>query len=169
MPGKFTDEQVIEIYNSIEDLDVLAHRYNVRRYNIITIKRKIYYTDITKDIATLPGFPENHGSTTFPIPVDLIEQIFYDSGDYEYFLTKYRASYIVVKGIKEKKSFKKITTKLGIPGQVKRYGMTRETIEEIFNAVGTNKEIAERYKIHRNTVRNIKSKHSRAWHMWEDY
>jgi len=167
--AKFTNEQVIEIYYSDIDLDILAEQYKCSRYNIITIKRKIYYKEVTKNIKELPGFSKNQKSTPFPIPVDLIEDIFYDTGDYDYFLEKYKASYRVVKGIKDKKSFKKITSKLGIPGQVKRYGMDRNTIEQVFNATGTNKEIAERFNVHYNTVRNIKGKNSRAWHMWEEY
>ena len=167
--AKFTNEQVIEIYHSDDELNILAERYGCSRYNIITIKRKIYYKEVTKDIKELPGFPDNQKSTPFPIPLDLIEDIFYDTGDYDYFLEKYKASYRVVKGIKDKKSFKKITSKLGIPGQVKRYGMDRNTIEAVFNATGSNKEIAERFNIHYNTVRNIKGKNSRAWHMWEEY
>ena len=167
--AKFTNTQVLEIYNSPEDMNILADKYKCSRYNIITIKRKIYYKEVTKDIKELPGFPDNQKSTAFPIPVDLIEDIFYDTGDYSYFLEKYKASYKVVKGIKDKKSFKKITSKLGIPGQVKRYGMDRNTIEQVFNATGTNKEIAEKFGVHYNTVRNIKGKNSRAWHMWEEY
>lgn len=167
--AKFTNNQVIEIYHSNDDLNLLAEKYNCSRYNIITIKRKIYYKEVTKNIKELPGFPENQKSTPFPIPIDLIEDIFYDTGDYAYFLEKYKATERVVQGIKNKKSFKKITSKLGIPGQVKRYGMTRDMIEAVFNATGTNTEIAEKFGIHYNTVRNIKGKNSRAWHMWEEF
>jgi hypothetical protein len=167
--AKFTNEQVIEIYYSSEDLDILCKKYNCIRYNIISIKRKIYYRNVTKDIKELPGFPEKCGSTTFPIPIDLIEDIFYDTGDYEYFYEKYRATKVVVRNIKKKISFKKITSKLGIPGQVKRYGLTQDMVSEIFRATGTNKEIAEKYGIHYNTVRNIKGKYSRAFNMWEEF
>ena len=167
--AKFTNEQVIEIYYSDEDLDILAEKYKCKRYNIITIKRKIYYRNITKDIQDLPGFPEKQKSTPFPLPIDLIPVLFYDTGDYEYFFKTYRVNPATVRGIKSKKSFRKITSKLGKPGEVKRYGMTQSLVEEVYNAKGTNKEIAEKYKIHYNTVRNIKSKHSRAFNMWEEF
>jgi hypothetical protein len=170
--SKFTNNQVLEIYHSNDTIDNLSKKYNVTRYNIITIKRKIYYTNITKDIKELPGcsdedlFKKGGG---FPLPIDLIKEVFYDSGDYSYFWEKYKITPIVVKSIKNKKSFKKITSKLGTPGQVKRYGLTRDMIEEIFNEEGTNSEIAEKYGIHYNTVRNIKGKYSRAYDIWEDF
>jgi hypothetical protein len=167
--AKFTNAQALEIYASNEDLDILAQTYNCSRYNIISIKRKIYYKNVTKDIKELPGFPERQKSTPFPIPIDLIPDIFYDTGDYNYFWEKYRASERVVQGIKNKKSFKAITTKLGTPGQVKRYGMTRDMVEAVYNAPGTNVELAERFNIHYNTVRNIKGKNSRAFNMWEEF
>jgi hypothetical protein len=167
--AKFTDEQVIEIYYSIEDPNILCDRYNCTRYNITTIKRKIYYTNITKDILDLPGFYTDGKTTRLPLPVDFIEKIFYDTGDYDYFWEKYKATERVVQGIKNKKSFKKITSKLGIPGQVKRYGMTRDMVESVYSAVGTNREIAARFGIHYNTVRNIKGKNSRAFNMWEEF
>lgn len=167
--AKFTEQQVLEIYHSSENLDILASMYACTRYNIITIKRKIYYRNVTKDIAELPGFSDSQKSTPFPIPIDLIEPIFYDTGSYEYFLEKYKASERVVQGIKNKKSFRKITSKLGIPGQVKRYGMTRDMVEAVYNATGTNREIAAHFSIHYNTVRNIKGKNSRAFTVWEEF
>lgn len=167
--SKFTNEQALEIYHSSEDLDTLSERFNCSRYNIITIKRKIYYRNVTENIKELPGFPENQKSTPFPIPIDLIPEIFYDTGGYDYFWEKYRATNNVVRGIKSKKAFKSITRKLGIPGQVKRYGLTQQMVDDVYNAKGTNKEIAERFNIHYNTVRNIKSKYSRAFNMWEDF
>lgn len=167
--AKFTNKEVIEIYYSDEDLDILAARYKCSRYNLITIKRKIYYRSVTKDIKDLPGFYSNQRYTPFPIPVDLIPEIFYDTGSYDYFWEKYRASERVVQGIKNKKYLKSITSKLGTPGQVKRYGLTRDMVEEVFSAKGTNAEIAARFGIHYNTVRNIKGKNSRAFNMWEEF
>jgi hypothetical protein len=167
--AKFSNQQALEIYYSNEDLDILSQRYNCTRYNIISIKRKIYYKNVTKNITDLPGFPEKQKSTPFPLPIDLITTLFYDTGDYEYFQKKYRATPGVVRGIKSKKSFRKITSTLGIPGEVKRYGMTQTLVDEVYNAKGTNKELSEKYGIHYNTVRNIKSKYSRAFNMWEEF
>jgi len=107
---KFIKSEVLDIYYSTDTIENLSEKYNVRRYNIITIKRKIHYSNITKDINELPGF--NIDDRRFPIPVDLIEQIFYDTGDYKYFKEKYGASKVVVNSIKNRKSFKKITSKL---------------------------------------------------------
>jgi hypothetical protein len=165
--SKFTNKQVLEIYHSTDSIDELSKKYNVNRYNIISIKRKIYYRSVTQDIDILPGFSDK--DLRKPIPIDFIEKIFYDSGSYEYFWENYKATEGVVKSIKNKKSFKKITSKLGTPGKVKRYGMTRDEVELIFNARGTNKEIAAKFGIHYNTVRNIKGKYSRAYDMWEDF
>ena len=170
--SKFTNYQVIDIYHSNESIDNLSKKYNVTRYNIITIKRKIYYKSVTKDIEELPGCSDEdlYGKGGgFPLPINLIEDVFYDSGDYNYFWEKYKITPVMIKSIKNKKSFKKITSKLGIPGQVKRYGMDRDIIEQVFNATGTNKEIAEKFGVHYNTVRNIKGKYSRAYDIWEDF
>jgi hypothetical protein len=168
--SKFTYEQVLEIYFSDEDLDTLSKKYECSRYNITTIKRKIYYRNITKDIEELPGFclTENK-KIRLPIPIDLIPKIFYDTGNYEHFWNTYGATERVVQSIKNKKSFKKITSKLGTPGQVKRYGLTRDMVEEVYNAKGTSSEIAAKYGIHYNTVRNIKGKNSRAFNIWEEF
>ena len=165
--AKFTNSQVLEIYHSTDSIDELAKRYNVRRYNITSIKRKIYYKSVTENIDVLPGFSDE--DLRKPIPIDFIENIFYDTGDYDYFWKKYKATEKVVRGIKGKKSFKKITSKLGTPGQVRRYGLTRDMVESIYNAEGSNSEIAERFGIHYNTVRNIKGKNSRAFDMWEEF
>lgn len=167
--AKLNKDQVIEIYFSTESYKVLAERHMVGTYQIISIKRKLTYKNITEPIPDLPGFYVDGKTTRLPIPIDFIEKIFYDSGDYPYFFQKYMATERVVQGIKNKKSFKKITSKLGVPGQVKRYGMTRDTVEAVYNASGTNKDIAEKFGIHYNTVRNIKGKNSRAFNIWEEF
>lgn len=169
--AKLTNEQALEVYKSNDTIEHLCNKYNLNRYNVISIKRKIYYKSATKDISELPGYSEldSKKGASFPLPIDRIEDVFYDTGDFEYFREKYRITPVVVKSIKSKKSFKKITSKLGIPGAVKRYGMTQQTVDDVYNAEGTNKEIAERFNIHYNTVRNIKSKYSRAFNMWEEF
>lgn len=170
--SKFTNQQVLEIYHSTDTIDHLAKKYNVIRYNIITIKRKIYYRSVTKDIKELPGCSDSdlYGKGNgFPLPIDLIENVFYDTGDYNYFWEKYKITSTVVRSIKNRKSFKKITGRLGTPGQVRRYGLTRDMVESIYNATGTNSEISEKFGIHYNTVRNIKGKNSRAYDMWEEF
>lgn len=168
---RFTDEQVLIIYYSTNSIDELAIQYGVSRYNIITIKRKIYYRSITSDIAVLPGFSEkdliNNRSGMFPI--DLVKDIFYDTGNYAYFWEKYKVSAREVRSIKSKRTYKKITSTLGIPGQIKRYGLTQDMVDEIYESTGTNKEIAEKFNIHYNTVRNIKSAQSRAFNIWEEF
>lgn len=167
--AKFTDEQVLEIYHSTESLDILSKKYKCKRYNITTIKRRIHYKNITGHLDVMPGFYMGEKTTRLPIPIDFIEKIFYDTGDYKYFWEKYRATERVVRGIKNKTSHKHITSKLGKPGQVKRYGMTRDMVMEVYNAIGTNRDIAQKYGIHYNTVRNIKGKNSRALNMWEEF
>lgn len=167
--SKLTDKQVTEIYYSTESNKVLADRYDIGVYQIISVKRKLTYKNVTKDITDLPGFYTDGKTTRLPLPIDFIEKIFYDTGDYAYFWQKYKATERVVRGIKNKKSFKKITSKLGVPGQVKRYGMTRDMVESVYNATGTNAEIAARFGIHYNTVRNIKGKNSRAFNIWEEF
>jgi len=171
--AKFTNAQVLEIYHSDEHMDILAERYGVLRYNIITIKRKIYYRNVTKDISELPGYCEEDSGKgkNIPIPIDLISEIFYDTGDYDHFWKKYRASEVVVRNIKRRKTSKSITSKLtGDPGQVKRYKLTNDMVQEVYYAKGTPAEIAEKYGIHYNTVRNIKGKYnSRAHHIWEEF
>lgn len=170
--AKFTNAQVLEIYHSTESIDFLVKKYDVVRYNITTIKRKIYYRSVTKDIKDLPGFCEadrGRGKNR-PIPIDLIEEIYYDTGSYEHFWKTYGASENVVRNIKSKKSNKNITSKLeGEPGQVKRYKLTYDEVSAIFEAPGDSRDIAKKYGIHYNTVRNIKGKYSRVYNMWEDF
>ena len=168
--AKFTNEQVLEIYHSDEHMDILAKRYGVTRYNIITIKRKIYYRSVTKDIKVLPGHcPTDVGKgKTRPIPLDLIKEIYLDIGDFEYFNKKYGASEKVVRSIKERKTFKKITKDLGDPGQVKRFRLTNNEIASIRKDTRPNSEIAKEYGIHYNTVRNIKGRYTRT-HIWGEY
>lgn len=169
--AKFTNEQVLEIYHSCEHMDILAERYNVKRYNIITIKRKIFYSSVTKDIKVLPGYcPTDTGpGKTRPIPLDLIKEIYLDTGDYEHFLTTYGVSENVVKGIKQRRSFKKYTNDLGEPGQVKRHKLTNDMVAAIRSDTRPYTEIAEEYGMHYNTVRNIKGKYSRAFNIWDEF
>lgn len=170
--AKLTNKQVVEIYHSNDTIENLSIRYNVTRYNIISVKRKIYYRNVTKDIQELPGCSEldlNKKGGGFPLPLDLIPAVFYDSGSYDYFWEKYKLKPQAVKGIKSKKSFKKITSTLGTPGQVKRFNLTRDDVEAIFNAKGTSVEIGRKFGVHYNTVRNIKGKYSRAYDIWEDF
>lgn len=164
-----SDNQILEIYHSAESLDILADRYSIRRYNIISIKRKIYYKNVTKDITTLPGWSEKGKGNSFPIPIDIIEKLFYDTGDFEYFQLTYGASYSVVRNIKNKKSFKKITSHLGIPGQVKRYGLTENEVTEIFLSKDkTIDELSNIYKVHTMTIRNIRKGLTRVSTIWTD-
>lgn len=168
--SKFTDNEVKSIYKSDEPIATLARHYNCTRYNIITIKRKIYYRSVTKDIIDLPGYCEDDRGTgkEIPIPVDLIEKIFYDTGDYEYFWNTYRATYNVVRSIKQKKTWKKITSNLGTPGQIKRYNLTNDNVDEIINSTNTLDELATMYGVHRETIRNIRKGVSR-YEMWEEF
>lgn len=169
--AKFTNEQVIEIYHSTESIDVLASKYNVTRYNIITIKRKIYYRSVTGNITELPGFSEIDiaDGKSGMFTMDMIALIFYDSGDYMYFWKKYRASAREVRSIKSKKTYKKITSVLGVPGQVKRYGLTHDMVDEIYESTDSFANIAKKFGIHYNTVRNIKGAQSRAFSMWDEF
>lgn len=167
--AKLNEDQVMKIYHSTDSYKLLAEQYNVGVYQILSVKRKLTYKNVTKDILDLPGFYTGGKTTRLPLPIDFIEKIFYDTGDYNYFWKEYKATERVVQGIKNKKSFRKITTNLGTPGQVKRYGMTRDEVEEIYNAVGSNRDLAGRFGIHYNTVRNIKGKNSRAFNMWEEF
>lgn len=168
--SKFTNQQVEEIYRSTESLDILADRFNCTRYNIITIKRKIYYRCVTKDIDELPGYCEEDTGKgkEIPIPIDLIEKIFYDTGDYEYFWNTYRATYNVVRSIKLKRTWKKITSKLGQPGEVKRYNLTNSNIDTIINSGRTLDDLANEFGVHRETIRNIRKGTTRS-DMWEDF
>jgi len=168
--NRFTDSQVIEIYKSTESIDSLSARFGCTRYNIITIKRKIYYRSVTQDIPELPGFnPDEFGKgKEIPIPIDYIEKIFYDTGDYKYFWEKYRATYNVVQSIKKKKTWKKITSSLGTPGQIKRYKLTNDEIEHIIDSKMPLDELADFYGVHKETIRNIKKGKTRN-SMWDDF
>lgn len=169
--SKLTDEQIIDIYTSTDTIENLCKKYGINRYNVMTIKRRIYYKHVTGSISELPGFSnlDSKKGTSYPLPIDKIESVFYDSGDFKYFEQTYKITPTVVKSIKSKKYFRRITSVLGTPGPVKRYGMTQQMVDDVYNAAGTHKEIAEKFGIHRNTVTNIKSKQSRAFNIWEDF
>ena len=169
--AKFTNTEVTDIYHSTVHMDTLAIQYGVTRHNIITIKRKVYYRCVTKDIQELPGHCEEDTGPgkNRPIPVDLIPDIFYDTGDYAHFLKKYGATANVVRNIKRKTSYKKITSGLKSPGQVKRYNLTYDMVNAVHDAAGTYAEIADRFDMHYNTVRNIKGRYSRVYNIWEDF
>ena len=169
--AKFTNNQVVEIYHSTNTIDQLCKEHRVVRYNIITIKRKIYYRNVTKDITELPGcndldlYGKGGG---FPLPIDLIESVFYDTGDYEYFWNRYRLTAVAIRSIKKKKSWKKITSGLGTPGQVKRYNLTNDDVENIIASADTLIQLSEKYGVHLETIRNIKKGITRH-EIWEEF
>lgn len=168
--AKFTNKQVLDIYYSCEHMDALAEKYGVKRYNIITIKRKIYYRCVTEHITELPGYCEHDigPGKTRPIPIDLIKEIYLDTGDYEYFKNRYNATQAVVKSIKSRKSFKRVTQGLGDPGQVKRYGLSYDDVTDIRNSELDIVKLAEKYNVNIETIRNIRNRTTRM-QIWDDF
>jgi hypothetical protein len=95
-----------------------------------------------------------------------VKQIFHDSGDTMYFKKKYKVDIRTVKSIKTKEAHKHITKHLENPGQIAKYGLTPEQVDAIFYSEEPYAKLAKTYKIHEETVRNIKNSKTRAFEEW---
>lgn len=161
--AKLTKEQVIEIYYSCELPEILSKKFQVGTGQIFGIKRKIYYSNITQGILELPGYSTAKKKVRIPIPIDIIKKIYLEQGTYDYFMETYRATYNVVRNIKSKKSYKKITSNLGDPGQVKRYKLSNQDTVDIFHSNSSLKDLALKYNVNIETIRNIKNGTTRKY------
>ena len=97
---------------------------------------------------------------------DVVQQVFFDSGDTKYFNKKYNVDIRTVKAIKAQESYKHITERLENPGQIAKYGLTPEQVDAIFYSEEPYVKLAKTYKIHEETVRNIKNSKTRAFEEW---
>lgn len=169
-PGsKIKDKDVLNIYFSTLPRNELSHKYNAGPGQISEIKRKISYRHITKDISRMPGCANTGKGCNQIIPIDMVPVIYLEEGSFSHFKEKYNISRKQVISLKNRKLYRRYTENLGEPGQVKRYNLTYDMVVEIFEAEGDNRDIAAKYGIHYNTVRNIKGKYSRAYNIWENF
>lgn len=159
--SNLTEQAVINIYHISDTIENLCKTYNISKGQIIGIKRKIYYRDITDSIRSQPGqiLGQKINRTLFTI--DDIRNIYLEKGDFKYFLDNYLASRQVVKNIKLRKTFAKITENLGAPGELKINKLSKEDIIVIRQTNESNKKIAEQYNLNPETIRKIKKGLSR--------
>lgn len=164
MHNRLAVQDILDIYRSCEHMNLIAEKYNITRYNVITIKRKIHYTSVTKNLTELPGYcPEDTGKgKNRPIPVDLIPKIYMDEGTYEYFWEKYGASRNVVLSIKGRKTNTHLTENLGEPGHIKRYNLSNDDLEQIHSSELSNKQLAEQFNVCQHTIQNIRTGRTRG-------
>ena len=141
--SKLTKEQVLEIYYSIANTNELSKKYNVCKTQITEIKRKIYYKDITKDIKQLPGETISKiGRKRQIIPIDIIKNIYLESGTFGYFKEKYNIKNSIVKNIKERKTYSEYTQNLGQPGEIIKnsFKFNDEEVKNFINLLDNTKE-----------------------------
>ena len=161
--AKLNKSQVIEIYHSTEDPSILSKRFSVGTGQIFGIKRKVYYTEVTKDILEMPGFFTGKKIVRIPLPTNAIIDIFLTEETYSYFKSKYGASRQVVTSIKSRKTYKYVTKDLIKAGSVKKYNLTNQDTVDIFNSVLSLDELSAIYGVHKETIRNIKKGKSRKF------
>lgn len=154
--SKLSKDNVLEIYFSEESPEYLSKKFSISAGQIFGIKRKVYYSSITEHILEMPGVYKGKKRIRIPLTTDSIIDIFLKEETYSYFKEKYGASRIVVKNIKNRKSYKKVTENLKKPGCVKKYNLTNQDTVNIFHSSQSIKELSKIYGVHPETVRNIK-------------
>jgi hypothetical protein len=160
--SKLTEEQVREIYHSCESIKILSKKYPVGAGQIKAIKRKQYYKSIVESIADPPGYFANSRERVALTDQD-IRQIFLEENTYEYFHNKYKISRQTLRSIKTRKVFAKVTADLGAAGHVKKYKLSNDDTNDIYNSPLSLQDLAEKYHIHIETVRNIKNVKTRKF------
>ena len=161
--SKLSESQVIEIYHSTESPENLKEKFKVGTGQIFGIKRKIYYKDVTESIIDLPGVYKGKKKIRYVLQEAQIIDIFLKEETYEYFKKVHNASRQVVKNIKSRISYKKITENLKNPGCVKKYNLTNQDTVDIFYSKTSLKELANQYGVHIETIRNIKNANTRKF------
>lgn len=161
--SKLSKSQVIEIYHSTESSEKLKETFKISAGQIFGIKRKIYYKDVTESIMDLPGVYKGKKKIRYPLQAEQIIDIFLKEETYKYFKQVYNASRQVVKNIKSRISYKKITEHLKNPGCVKKYNLTNQDTVDIFYSRISLKELANQYGVHVETIRNIKNSSTRKF------
>lgn len=161
--SKLTESQVIEIYHSFEPPEKLKEKFKVGTGQIFGIKRKIYYKDITESITDFPGMYKGKKKIRYILQEAQIIDIFLKEETYEYFKQVHNASRQVVKNIKSRVSYKKVTEHLTTPGCVKKYNLTNQNTVDIFYSKKSLSELASQYGVHLETIRNIKNATTRKF------
>ena len=152
--AKLTEEQVVEIYHSTESAIDLAKKHGVNTGQINGVKRKKYYKNVTDDITVLPGISSSKVPRQI-LPPDIVKEIYLLEESYTYFKEKYNISYQVVRRIKQGKSNKNASKDLGPAGHVKKHNLTNSDIAEIRQSKLTLDALADKFSVHRETIRNI--------------
>jgi hypothetical protein len=93
-------------------------------------------------------------------------EIFFDVGDAAYFREKYNVDIRTVKAIKLQESHKHITQNMENPGQIVKWGLSPDQVNEIYYSDESFATIAQKYNIHVETVRNIKRGNTRTFEEW---
>jgi hypothetical protein len=151
--SKLTENQVREIYFSTLKITELSDLYQVSAAQVRGIKRKKYYRILLDQISEPPG--HNHQGPVLLNDQQICE-IYLEENSYDYFKEKYGVTWRAVKGIKTKKSYKKVTENLGAAGHVKKYKLSNQDANDIFESPLSLPELAKKYQVHLETIRNIK-------------
>jgi hypothetical protein len=164
--AKLTEEQVIEIYHSTKSCSKLSNRFGVGTGQINGIKKKRYYKDVTESITVLPGVMESKCPRQI-LPLDIVKKIYLEEGSYQYFKEQYNVNYAVVRRIKEGRSNRAVTKDLGPAGHVRKHRLTNTDIAEIRQGKLSLDELAGKFGVLRETIRNIISGKSHRFFRYE--
>lgn len=159
--SKFTQDQVIEIYYSTDKTADIATKFQVSTGTIKDIKRKTYYRSITENF----GPPGYHSSLKrIPLSDDIIKEIYYFSGTAKDFKEKFNCSVSVARNIKFGKTYSRVTLPLiGEAGEIKIHNLTWDEICEIRSSDDSCAKLGKQYKVHPETIRNIRNGKTRNY------
>lgn len=160
--SKLTATQVLEIYYSCEKTSTLSDQYQIGTAQITSVKRKRSYKNILSDIKDPPGY---HPSLRrIPLSDETVIRIFRDSGPPIHFKERYGVSVSVVRRIKNRITYDRVTKNLKNPGQLVLHKLSPEDVFEIRNSKKSqDKELLEKFKIHPETLRNIRTARTRKF------
>lgn len=161
--SKLTETQVIDIYHSEKSPDELSSIYNISLTQVYGIKRKAYYYSVTKDISERPGYYKGKKIVRVPLNIETVKSIYLEENSYNYFKEKYGASMQVVKNIKKRKTYKKITEKIGPAGHVIKNKLTNDDVIYIRQSNEKNTDLAQKFQVHPETIYNIKTGRTRKF------
>ena len=159
--AKLTEKQVLDIYYSCEKTQDLVDKYGVVSGQIMCIKRKKSYKNVTENIIDMPGV--HPSCKRIPLSTETIQDIYLDEGDTAYFKEVYNVGIGVVRNIKFRNTYKKETEGLGVPGEISLWGLTETDIDDIYESKEPRKELAKKYGVDPETIRNIQLSKTRAF------
>ncbi len=152
--SKFTDEQVIKIFNTVGTHRQIAKEYEVSHSVVGFIKRKVSYTSETKILNNDHLF---NSTITRSIVIGVYDAV----GSYKKIANDFKVSVSTVFLIKHGKLYQKIT------GGKKKANTNRVLSDDIALLIRESKEsrrvLSERYGVSLSLIKGIKAKRNYSW------